>query len=40
MNDPIKENAAETIRELHELGLKIIMMTVDNEGTTRAVAKN
>jgi Cu+-exporting ATPase len=39
VSDPIKENAAETIRELHELGLKIIMMTGDNEQTARAVAK-
>jgi Cu+-exporting ATPase len=39
ISDPIKESAVEAIRELHALGLKIVMMTGDNEGTARAVAK-
>lgn len=36
--DPIKATAADAIRSLHELGLKIIMATGDNERTARAVA--
>ncbi|WP_269932728.1 heavy metal translocating P-type ATPase [Aminobacter sp. HY435] len=37
--DPIKATAAEAIRALHDLGLKIIMATGDNERTARAVAQ-
>ena len=36
--DPIKETAAEAIRKLHALGLRIVMATGDNETTARAVA--
>jgi Cu+-exporting ATPase len=36
--DPIKETAAEAIRKLHALGLKIVMATGDNETTAKAVA--
>ncbi len=36
--DPIKGNVAETIRALHDFGLRIIMATGDNERTARAVA--
>ncbi|YBV97656.1 heavy metal translocating P-type ATPase [Phyllobacteriaceae bacterium JZ32] len=36
--DPIKENAADAIRQLHERGLKIIMATGDEERTAKAVA--
>ncbi len=36
--DPIKQTAAEAIRKLHTLGLKIVMATGDNETTARAVA--
>ena len=36
--DPIKANTAETIRQLHALGLRIIMATGDNERTAQAVA--
>lgn len=36
--DPIKATAAEAIRKLHALGLKIVMATGDNETTARAVA--
>jgi Cu+-exporting ATPase len=36
--DPIKETAAEAIRKLHALALKIVMATGDNETTGRAVA--
>ncbi len=36
--DPIKANTPETIRQLHALGLRIIMATGDNERTAQAVA--
>lgn len=38
--DPIKDSAAEAIRELHALGLRVIMATGDNERTALAVASN
>ena len=38
VSDPIKQSTPEAIRELHKLGLKIIMLTGDNEKTARAVA--
>ena len=37
--DPIKETTPEAIRELHELGLNIVMLTGDNRRTADAVAK-
>ncbi len=37
--DPIKESTPDAIRQLHGLGIKIIMCTGDNEQTARAVAK-
>jgi Cu+-exporting ATPase len=37
--DPIKASTPAAIEELHRLGLKIIMMTGDNQGTAQAVAK-
>jgi Cu+-exporting ATPase len=37
--DPIKESTAGAIAELERLGLKLIMMTGDNERTARAVAQ-
>ncbi|MEM2384946.1 MAG: HAD-IC family P-type ATPase [Candidatus Bathyarchaeia archaeon] len=37
--DMPKEEAAETIRELKEMGLEVIMLTGDNERTARAIAK-
>ena len=37
--DPIKESTPEAVRELKRLGLKIIMLTGDNERTARGVAK-
>jgi Cu+-exporting ATPase len=37
--DPIKQTTPEAIEELHRLGLKIIMLTGDNQDTARAVAK-
>jgi Cu+-exporting ATPase len=38
VSDPIKPSTPEAIAELHHLGLKIIMLTGDNEKTARAVA--
>jgi len=37
--DPIKITTAEAVRELHSLGLKIVMLTGDNRRTAAAVAR-
>ena len=37
--DPIKATSAEAIKELHVLGLKLVMLTGDNRRTAAAVAK-
>ena len=37
--DPIKSTTAEAIRQLHMLGLKLVMLTGDNRRTAAAVAK-
>jgi Cu+-exporting ATPase len=37
--DPIKESTVPAIEQLHKLGLKIIMLTGDNERTARAVGE-
>jgi Cu+-exporting ATPase len=37
--DPIKSTTSEAIRDLHTLGLKLIMLTGDNRRTADAVAK-
>ena len=37
--DPIKATTAEVIKELHALGLKLVMLTGDNRRTAAAVAK-
>ncbi len=37
--DPIKPTTAEAIKELHALGLKLVMLTGDNRRTADAVAK-
>ncbi len=39
VSDPIKESTVDVIHELHQLGLKVVMMTGDNEHTARAVAR-
>ena len=39
VSDPVKPGAAETIRELHALGLRIMMVTGDNRRTADTVAK-
>ena len=36
--DPVKETTPAALRDLHQLGLRIIMATGDNERTARAVA--
>lgn len=36
--DPIKETSAEAIRQLHEQGIKIVMLTGDSHTTAEAVA--
>ena len=36
--DPIKDSTPGAVEQLHKLGLKVIMLTGDNEGTARAVA--
>ena len=36
--DPIKETTAEAVRILHDAGLRIVMLTGDNEKTAQAVA--
>ena len=38
VSDPIKRSTPEAIRQLHQLGLKVIMLTGDNENTARSVA--
>lgn len=37
--DPIKETTPKAIRALHKMGLKIVMLTGDNQGTAQAIAK-
>lgn len=37
--DPIKETSAAAIKELHSLGIKVAMLTGDNERTAKAVAE-
>jgi Cu+-exporting ATPase len=36
--DPIKQSTAEAIRDLHEEGVKVVMLTGDNRTTAQAVA--
>jgi len=37
--DPIKDTTAQAIKQLHELGMKLVMLTGDNRRTAAAVAK-
>jgi Cu+-exporting ATPase len=37
--DPVKKSTPQAIRELHAMGLKVIMLTGDNPMTARAIAK-
>lgn len=39
ISDPIKKTTPEAIKELHSLGLKVIMLTGDNKKTARAIAE-
>jgi Cu+-exporting ATPase len=39
VTDPIKETTPEAIRQLHQEGIKIVMLTGDNHTTAMAVAK-
>jgi Cu+-exporting ATPase len=38
VSDPIKTSTKEAVRSLHELGMRIIMLTGDNEQTAKTVA--
>ncbi len=38
ISDPIKKTTTEAIKELHALGLKVIMLTGDNQKTAQAIA--
>ena len=37
--DPIKKDSVEAIKRLHDLGMKVVMLTGDNQQTAEAVAK-
>jgi Cu+-exporting ATPase len=39
VSDPIKESTPEAVQTLHDLGLRIIMLTGDNEQTAKVVAE-
>ncbi len=39
VSDPIKDSTAEAVKSLHDLGLRVIMLTGDNEKTAKTVAK-
>ncbi len=39
VSDPIKETTPQAIKDIHRAGLKIVMLTGDNETTARAVAE-
>lgn len=39
VSDPIKDSTPEAVQSLHSLGLRIIMLTGDNEHTARTVAE-
>ncbi len=39
VSDPIKQSTPAAIEHLHQLGIKVIMLTGDNEQTARAVAQ-
>jgi len=39
VSDPIKESSPTAIKHLHELGIKVIMLTGDNERTAKAVSQ-
>ena len=39
VSDPIKETTPQAIKDIHRAGLKVVMLTGDNETTARAVAE-
>jgi Cu+-exporting ATPase len=39
VSDPVKASTRKPLKQLHKLGMKIIMLTGDNERTANAVAK-
>ena len=39
VEDPVKDNSKEAVRYFHDNGIKVIMVTGDNKGTARAVAR-
>ncbi len=39
VSDPIKDSTAEAVQSLHDLGMRIIMLTGDNEKTAKTVAE-
>ena len=39
VSDPIKDSTAEAVKSLHDLGLRVIMLTGDNEKTAKTVAE-
>jgi len=39
ISDPIKKTTPEAVRALHKMGLKVVMLTGDNEKTANAIAK-
>ncbi|MFH1093666.1 MAG: copper-translocating P-type ATPase [Candidatus Omnitrophota bacterium] len=39
VSDPIKKTTPDAIRALHKMGLKVVMLTGDNEKTAQAIAK-
>ncbi len=39
VSDPIKDSTPEAVKTLHELGLRLIMLTGDNEKTAKSVAQ-
>jgi len=40
VSDPIKEDSKKAIKQLHKLGLKVVMLTGDNDKTAQAVASS
>lgn len=39
VSDPVKKDSIDAIKRLHELGMKVVMLTGDNQHTAAAVAK-
>ena len=39
ISDPINKTAPDAVRALHKMGLKVVMLTGDNERTAQAIAK-